>query len=181
MDNLVKELESIAELAETTPPQEIFTKAVKTIASFLAQRFAVSEQEIALLLLRQDKKVLRFAYPLEHFRGETNLFPVNSPGVATNVVRSGRGIIHNDMSQVGHLEIYERISTGGGKPKEIQKMIAAPLTLSRGEVIGVVEVSRKGKNPQEAGSNFTPIELTQLTQVAAAVAPWIQRFTPPNF
>ncbi len=180
MDDLVRELESIAELAETTPPQEVFTKAVKTIASFLAERYAVSEEEIGLLL-RADKKVLRFAHPLSHFRGETNLFPVNSPGVATNVVRSGRGMIHNDMSQVGHLEIYERISTGGEKPKEIQKMIAAPLTLTGGEVIGVVEVSRKGKNPQTAGSNFTPGDLAELMQVGSAVAPWVKRFTPPDF
>lgn len=181
MDALVRELESVGAVAETTSPQEIFARAVKTIASFLAKRFAVTEAEIALLLLRPNRQVLRFAHPLEHFKGQTNVFPVNSPGVATNVVRSGRGMISNDMSRVSRLEIYEWIPTGGGKPKEIQKMIAAPLTLSGGEVIGVVEVSRKGKSPEEAGSNFTPGELTELTQIGAAVAPWIRRFTPPDF
>ncbi len=181
MDTLVRELESLGKLAETTSPQEIFTKAVKTIASFLAERFAVSQAEIALLLLRPNQKVLRFAHPLEHFKGQTNLIPVNSPGIATSVVRSARGVIYNDMSQVAHLDIYEWIPTGREKPKEIQKMIAAPLTLGGGEVIGLVEVSRKGKTPQEAGSNFTPEELTQLTQIGAAVAPWIRRFTPPDF
>lgn len=181
MDTLVRELESIGELAKTTSPQEIFAKAVKTIASFLAKRFAVTEAEIALLLLRPNRQVLRFAHPLEHFKGQTNVFPVNSPGIATTVVRSGRGMIHNDMSRVSRLEMYEWIPTGGGKPKEIQKMIAAPLTLSGGEIIGVVEVSRKGKSPEEAGSNFTPAELTELTQIGAAVAPGIQRLTPPDF
>ena len=181
MDTLVRELEAIGELAETASPQEIFAKAVKTIASFLAKRFAVREAEIALLLLRPNRQVLRFAHPLEHFRGQTNVFPVNSPGVATKVLRSGRGMIHNDMSQVGHLEMYEWIPTGREKPKEIQKMIAAPLSLGEGEVIGVVEVSRKGETPQEAGSNFTPVELTELTRIGAAMAPWIRRFTPPDF
>ena len=84
MDTLIRELESIGELARTGSPQEIFARAVKTIATFLAARFAVTDAEVALLLLRPSQKILRFAHPQEHFKGQTNLVPLNAPGVATS-------------------------------------------------------------------------------------------------
>jgi hypothetical protein len=181
METLVRDLESLGKAVDATNRQEIFGRAVKTIADFLVQRFGVSDAEIALLLMRPSQKVLRFAYPLEHSKERTNLVPLNSPGVATTVVRSGRGIIHNDMSRVTRLDIFELIPTGRGKAVEIQKMVAAPLALSGGEVVGVVEVSRKGKDLQEAGRDFTPAELTDLTQIGAAVAPWLRQLTPFDF
>jgi hypothetical protein len=52
----------------------------------------------------------------------------------------------------------------------IQKIMSAPVAVSDGNVMGVVQVSRKGLDPAVAGVDFTNEDLKQLEQMAEILA-----------
>jgi hypothetical protein len=51
----------------------------------------------------------------------------------------------------------------------IQKLMSAPVLARSGDVIGVIQVSRKAPRPAAAGADFTPDDLRKLESVALLV------------
>jgi hypothetical protein len=62
----------------------------------------------------------------------------------------------------------------------IQKMVALPL-FSGDKKLGVVEVSRKGKTPEEAGPNFTPEDAQALVVLCKEASPLMAQLIPEPF
>ncbi|MGA2846569.1 MAG: hypothetical protein ABSF68_14235, partial [Candidatus Acidiferrales bacterium] len=54
----------------------------------------------------------------------------------------------------------------------IQKIMSAPILLDK-KVIGVIQVSRKGATPSEAGPDFVPQQLRELKTIADTIAPCV--------
>jgi hypothetical protein len=52
----------------------------------------------------------------------------------------------------------------------IQKIMSVPVAVSDGNVVGVVQISRKGLDPVVAGVDFTNDDLKQLEQMAEILA-----------
>jgi len=52
----------------------------------------------------------------------------------------------------------------------IQKIMSVPVATSGGNVMGVVQVSRKGLDPSLAGADFTGEDLKQLERAAEILA-----------
>jgi hypothetical protein len=52
----------------------------------------------------------------------------------------------------------------------IQKIMSVPIARSEGDVVGVVQISRKGLDASLAGADFTPDNLRQLEQAAEILA-----------
>jgi hypothetical protein len=146
----------------------------------IAQAFSVREDEVAILLVRDRGLMLGFAYPFTFYGDQKNLFPVSAPSIAGEVLRARKARIDNHVSQIQHLDIYERISLKAQRPLKIQKMISAPLLTPGGEPIGVIQVSRKGKSLEETGSNFTAHDLCNLTELSNWLAPHILEAIPPD-
>ena len=105
---------------------------------------------------------------------------VSASSIAGEVLRAGKGRIDNQVSQIQHLDIYERIGVKAQRPRKIQRMISAPLLTPGREPIGVIQVSRKGKSLEEAGPNFTPHDLHSLTELSNWLAPHILGVIPPD-
>lgn len=179
--DLFKELEVLSKLAGTPQGEKAFRQVMVNAAYAIASMFAVGEEEVAILLLKGDGAFLRFAYPIRHYEGQTNFFPITAPGIATDVLRTRKGRIDNDLSQVRHQSIYERIPVTERKTRDIQKMLTVPLLLPDGKATGVVEVSKKGASSEEAGKNFAPEDLTRLTQLCTRMAPYFVKLLPPKF
>ncbi|MFQ5848535.1 MAG: GAF domain-containing protein [Candidatus Methylomirabilales bacterium] len=167
--------------AGVSPSPELFKRLMNTLGPSIAQAFSVREHEVAILLVKDQGLLLGFAYPFTFYADRKNLFPVGGPSIAGDVFRTRTGRIDNNLAQIGHLEIYERINVKAQGPLKIQKMISAPLLLPDGQPLGVIQVSRKATFLGEAGPHFTPADLGRLTDLCAWLAPVIRSMIPPDY
>lgn len=162
-------------------PADLFERLTESLASSVAQAFSVHDDEVAILLLKNRRLTLRFAYPLVLYLEQTNMFPVNAPSIAGDVLRNGRGRIDNNVAETQHLSIYERIAVNQNRPREIQKMISTPLLSPSASALGVMQVSRKGNSAEEAEPNFSSRDLLKLNDLSRWLAPHIQKAVPSDF
>ena len=74
---------------------------------------------------------------------------------------------------VPHASVFEGVpisETERGNP--IQKIMSAPIAIGQ-KVIGVLQVSRKGKAMADAGADFTNPQLRELQIIADALGPCV--------
>ena len=78
--------------------------------------------------------------------------------------------------RVKHVALFEAVKLGAEaedrslEQMPIQKIMSVPVAVSDGNVIGVLQVSRKGLDPAVAGVDFTSDDLKQLEQAAEIFA-----------
>ena len=80
--------------------------------------------------------------------------------------------------RVKHVSLFEAVKLGAGADEEdrsqeqlpIQKIMSVPVASSGGDVVGVVQVSRKGLDASVSGADFTNDDLRQLEQAAEILA-----------
>ena len=154
----MREIEQLAGLdaADSTP---------ESICASVAKIFHVRETEVGLLEL--SGRLLNFLYPAE--LKTAGAIPLSSSAVAARTARTKQAELFNDFTQVKHFSIFELVKLGdtGLDDQVIQKLMSAPV-LANGEVIGVIQVSRKAPRPAAAG-DFTPDDLQKLVSVARCV------------
>ena len=90
--------------------------------------------------------------------------------MAARTARTKHAELFNDFTQVKHFSIFELVKLGdtGLDDQVIQKLMSAPVLDKNGEVIGVIQVSRKAPRPAAAG-DFTSYDLQKLKSVASLV------------
>jgi len=169
---LQEHLESLLTSDPEKSPAMRWREALKLTAVHIAATFSVTENEVAVLVKTTDGTGLRFAYPPNLAAG-ANVFPIKVWSFAGNVARTGIGAFDNAFTDKRHLSIYEHIRLDGPKSGTIHKILAAPLKSERG-VLGVVEVSRKGKDSAEAGLDFTSNDLALLYDILTRVSPCLE-------
>jgi hypothetical protein len=138
----------------------------------LAQILNVRRNEVALL--RIDKGSLRFIYPPE--LRSAGVLPLSGSAVAARTATTKAPVLSNNFMRVKHVSLFEAVKLGAEaedrslEQMPIQKIISVPVALSDGNVLGVVQVSRKGLDPSVAGADFTNDDLKRLEQMAEVVA-----------
>ena len=140
------------------------------IVQELAKLFSVKLDEVAILELSTDGKVLRFLHPFKLKQmGSIPLSTTNSLAVRT--VRAKRPEMINNFPAQKHPTIFEAVGLDPIKKElePIQKIISAPLLLDS-KPVGVIQISRKGKSLKTAGDDFTISDLTSLMTTAAMLA-----------
>lgn len=173
---------AVSELKEdNNNPDFIFHRVMETVGSVIAGAFGVNTDEVAVLLANRDEAIFRFAYPRNLYKAGMNTFPVSSASIAGRTFRAKKGQAHNDVPDVRHLGVYERIRSSDGPAMYIQKMISAPMILPDEKPIGVIQVSRKGKTREEAGPDFTDADLARLSEACRGIAIRISGIIPEEF
>ncbi len=155
-------------------------KNVGLVSAEIAKTFGVREHEVGILKL--EKTLLRFIYPPKLATVGTIPVSTSTIAVAARVVNTKVPEIINNLAQTKHASVFEAIElqhnpkAAGqrGKPDDklanvIQKMMTVPV-IRAVEVVGVIEVSRKGKTAPEAGPDFTPADLRKLLAIAVSLA-----------
>jgi GAF domain len=139
----------------------------ESICACVAKIFRVRETEVALLELVGS--LLNFLYPTE--LRAAGAIPLTSSAVAARTARTKQADLFNGFTQVKHFSIFELVKLGdtGLDEQVIQKLMSAPVLARNGEVIGVIQVSRKAPRPAAAGPDFTPEDLGKLESVARFV------------
>ena len=130
--------------------------------------FGVRATEIALLELSGN--LLRFVYPPE--LQKAGAIPLSSSAVAARTARTRRPDLFNTFTRVKHSSVFEVVKIGvdGAEGEVIQKLMSVPLLGSEGNVVGVIQVSRKAHSLPAAGPDFTSDDLRKLQSVAVDVA-----------
>ena len=138
----------------------------ESICTWVAKTFGVKKTEIALLEV--NGTLLKFVYPAE--LKAIGAIPVSSSAVAARTARTKRAELFNTFTRVKHSSVFEVVKIGEGASGEvIQKLMSAPIYAENGDVIGVLQVSRKSDTPRTAGADFTSEDLRKLQSVAVAV------------
>ncbi len=156
----MREIEELAGLgsSESTP---------ESICACVAKIFHVGKSEVALLEV--SGRMLHFLYPAE--LTTAGAIPLSSSAVAARTAQTKLAELFNSFTQVKHFSVFELVKLGntGLDDQVIQKLMSAPVLATNGEVIGVIQVSRKAPRPAVAGPDFTPDDLRKLESVAILV------------
>lgn len=147
------------------------------VSKVLAKVFKVGHAEVALL--RLEGGLLRFVFP-EHLR-TTGAIPISSKAVAAHTALSKKGEIFNNFARVKHASIFETIrpvgveAEGPAPPPPIQKLMSVPIMDTESNVLGVLQISRKGLDARFT-QDFSREDLHDLEVAAGvlAVAPVMQ-------
>ena len=139
----------------------------------LAKIFRVQYTEVALL--RLEKGLLRFVFP-EYLR-TTGAIPLSGKAVAAHTALSKKAEIFNNFARVKHASIFETIKPGAentsfdepAPPVPIQKLMSVPIMDRGSNVVGVIQISRKGLDPKFA-QDFSREDLHDLELAAGLLA-----------
>ena len=151
------------QLAELDSPDS----NTESMCASIAKIFRVSETEVALLEL--GGSLLNFIYPAE--LKTAGAIPLSSSAVAARTARTREAELFNGFTQVKHFSIFELVKIGdtGLDAQVIQKLMSAPVRAESGEVVGVIQISRKAPRLAAAGPDFTPEDLRKLESIALFV------------
>ena len=141
------------------------------VSMVLARVFKVQHAEVALL--RLEGGLLKFVFP-EHLR-TTGAIPLSSKAVAAHTALSKKAEIFNNFARVKHASIFETIKPVGveveepAQPTPIQKLMSVPILDHNLEVLGVIQISRKGLDPRFT-QDFSREDLHDLEIAAGLLA-----------
>src|SRR5271168_3073017 len=153
------EMEQLAALDLKSGPE--------SICACVAKIFDVRETEVALLEL--SGSLLNFLYPAA--LKTAGAIPLSSSAVAARTAQTKRAELFNGFTEVKHFSVFELVKLGdtGLDDQVIQKLMSAPVLARNGEVVGVIQVSRKAPRPDAAGPDFTADDLRKLEAVGRVV------------
>ena len=153
---------------------------VKALAEAVAEKLGVKPEEVAVLLLNATGQTLVFVWPPALYDGKAAFPAAHKTAIASAVLSTLKGKVDNKVSESKHLKFYESVTGMQTSKVPIQKMVALPLFHGERK-IGVVEVSRKGKTPEESGPNFTPQDAQALVTICKEASPFIAQLIPEPF
>ena len=146
-------------------------EVLQKVAGEISKHFSVKADEVAILHLTQNNNVLSFLYPLK--LQKVGSIPMsNASSLAVRTAREKRPEAINSFATQKHPTVFEAVDLGSEASREknpIQKIMSAPL-IAEGKVVGVVQISRKGKNGPASGPDFTIKDLTALMATAGLLA-----------
>lgn len=133
----------------------------------------IGVQQDGVALLRLHNGMLSFLYPA-HLR-TTGTIPVTSPAVAARTASTKTTMLSNNFAKVRHASVFEGIKSEEMVAMPIQKLMSVPIFGTDRGVVGVVQISRKGREASAAGKDFTHEDLRRLEDIAAEIArlPWM--------
>lgn len=165
---------TVAKIVEEMRKSGAFPKSehLARLATEIASAFRSRKNEIAILRLSTDGKVLRFLYPV---RLQTiGAIPVSTVhSLATKTIRDRRGEVVNNFPAYKHPTVFESVDLSEQeKAAPIQKIMSAPM-IADGKVVGVIQVSRKGNRGESVGPDFSHQDLSRLTSLGGILAKYL--------
>jgi transcriptional regulator with GAF, ATPase, and Fis domain len=153
-------------------------KRLLLLTNALQQAFKVRADEFAVLRLDATHQDLCFLWPKK--LSKSGHVPLNArDSLVARTAREVKPHLDNQFTSTRHASIFERISLGDAKAKEvkspalpIQKIMSVPVQQD-GQLCGVMQLSRKGVDADAAGPDFTLAELDAFAAIANAVARYI--------
>jgi hypothetical protein len=163
---LVSELQRLASSleADETSLKDV---SLEALAEKMAKELRVKPDEVAILGVSQRWQHLHFLVPPA--LKNVGFIPLTSKSaLAARTVRESRPEINNDFAAVRHATVFEGVKAATTTGESIQKIISAPI-LCDGNVVGVMQVSRKGESATNAGPDFMAEDLGKVLALCRAL------------
>lgn len=151
--------------------QGLSNEVLQKVTAEISKNFGVRADEVAILHLVNSGTVLSFLYPIK-LQKVGSIPMTNTVSLAVRTAREKRPEAINSFASQKHPTVFEAVDLGVEHNKEknpIQKIMSAPL-IADGKVLGVLQISRKGKNGPASGPDFTIKDLTALMATAGLLA-----------
>jgi hypothetical protein len=142
------------------------------LAEQVSYGFNARRDEVAILRISSDSAVLNFVFPIK--LASIGAIPLSATySLATRTVRDKRGQFVNNFSAYRHLTVFEAVDLSENeKAVPIQKIMSSPI-VADGRVVGVIQISRKGRAGEPVGPDFTQADLAQLASVGSILGRFI--------
>lgn len=147
-------------------------EALGQLAAQIGQAFKGRKDEVAILRVSADGKMLSFLFPVK--LQKIGAIPATSShSLAAKTIRDKRGEIVNNFSVYKHPTVFESVDLSAEeKAAPIQKIVSSPMIVD-GKVVGVIQLSRKGKAGDPIGPDFTPNDLNELNMVGTILGKFL--------
>ena len=152
-------------------PSEIDSASLAEFSDKLAGIFGVKADEVAILAVTGKGKHLSFLVP-EKLKAVGSI-PLNSTtALVARTARERRPDILNQFAGSRHASVFEGVPMGRNEGEMIQKIMSVPI-ISGADVVGVVQISRKGRTQRESGADFGSADLRALQELSPTLAQFI--------
>jgi hypothetical protein len=172
--SLIAELERLADALDNDAGGGP-TFSMPPIAQRIARSVGVKSDGVAILGLSTRWQHLYFLVP-ETLKN-VGFIPLSSgTALAARTARESRPEIINNFASVRHASVFEGVKSAGETGDAIQKIVSAPI-LSAERVVGVLQISRKGKTLQLSGPDFTPADLGKILALCRPLGKMLEVLT----
>jgi hypothetical protein len=163
---------ALASLVETLAAAGVApdSEALQKFARTLAKLFDGDPDEAAILVIDPKSKNLKFVIP-EKLAAVGSIPLTSTNALAARTARERRAEVVNNFTTSRHATVFEGVPLGRRQGELIQKIMSAPI-LEGTQIRGVVQISRKGHSPSNAGADFTQKDLRLLV----SLSPILERF-----
>ena len=176
MTDALPEIEKVVD-ALTKAGKEVDANAIGKIAEQVGKHFSAKADEVAILALAHQDKFLRFVVP-EKLQKMGDIPMTSTNSLAVRTARDKRPEVINNFSTPRHPTVFEAVPLGQQRGDPIQKIMSAPIT-GEDKIMGVIQVSRKGKTVTAAGADFSPKDLSQLVSIGGLLARCLKLYPIP--
>ena len=154
---------SMRPTSQGVPPHTI---ALAKVAKAAGELFGVAPDEVAVLRLNAKGKTLRFVIPEK--LAAVGTIPLAAPRPWRRV-RPANGVRNSrTISAPRGTPLFLKAFPGRDPSEMIHKIMSAPI-MDGAQVLGVVQISRKGRSSNDAGQDFTQKDLRVLTSISPAL------------
>jgi hypothetical protein len=172
-ENVLAELSKVVgELVKTGQPLE--PAVLAKLSEQVGKGFDAKPDEVAILALIRGGKFLQFIVP-EKLQKVGDIPMTSTNSLAVRTARERRPEVINNFATARHPTVFEAVPLGQQRGEPIQKIMSAPISAD-GKVVGVIQISRKGKSISTVGSDFTPKELNDLVALGTKLGPCLKLY-----
>jgi len=163
-------------LAQNAPPLDTESKA--HFAEQLGKVFGVKPDEVGILVLVDKGRLLKFVIP-EKLQAVGTIPLTSNSALAARTARDKRHEVINTFTSARHATVFEGVPLSQRRDELIHKIMSAPI-LVEGKVVGVVQISRKGRTPADAGPDFSQQNLRELVGLSNVLARFLTLCQEPS-
>jgi hypothetical protein len=169
--SIVSELERLAN-AIGADSAEASQVSLPSVAARIAKSMGVRMDEVAILGVSTKWRRLSFLVP-EALARIGNIPLTSTSALAARTVREKRAEIDNEFAGARHASVFEGVKIGGESAEAIQKIISVPIQ-AEGQVVGILQISRKGSSARRAGPDFTSEDLVNAQALCVPLGKILQ-------
>ena len=148
------------------------TEELAQLAEAVGKMFHADPDEVAILAISPKSKSLKFVIP-EKLSVVGSIPLTSTSALAARTVRERKTEMANNFNTSRHASVFEGVPLGRREGQTIYKIMSAPI-LDGKKVMGVVQISRKGRSASDSGPDFTSKDLQTLTSLSSTLEKFLK-------
>ena len=148
------------------------TEELVQLAEAVGKMFHADPDEVAILAISPKNKSLKFVIP-EKLSVVGSIPLTSTSALAARTVRERKTEMANNFNTSRHASVFEGVPLGRREGQTIYKIMSAPI-LDGKKVMGVVQISRKGRSASDSGPDFTSKDLQTLTSLSSTLEKFLK-------